>query len=462
MARVLAFITIGLFSVSAWSACPWKTVEDLLISTPDETILSMDAELSPQDLSEDLDCLKLIFTTAYAQTSVFKKKGIDLTQRLEALQAGLNTPVNSKELLNKLLKLHQGTVDVHSGYGLSVQGEKSFYQRLSSHGVYTVNRVADYECEGFTLKPSLDSLGNKGMVLVSVTEKHFSTGVNAKCHLKNGGSTLELPVEEVKVEDHALGGKFKFNESDQSLYAYIPNFWNPSGTIVGEEADFLNQLVQLDKDLIIDLRNKSGGNPLLAFEILRRLILEGESLPQVQITQHLGPMGLAALSNEILFQAASANRAGDTDLEKELLTDRKKWMGYAKVMESKGLTLQSPVSNSQPFPDDQIKQGLRKTKFEKRIVVLTDRTCGSACDVIPAYRPYFKNMTIIGVNTSGATNSGTPGRYLLPHSKVMFRGAAVSVEGAMVPQEGVGVEPDFYVLKGDALSAALHYLSHSK
>lgn len=150
-------------------------------------------------------------------------------------------------------------------------------------------------------------------------------------------------------------------------YIYYNSFRNPIS--VGN-LDYIFNRFKDSKGLIIDIRSNEGGNPVNSFRILERMIRE----------------------RKMIYKQAFKNGPGHTDFE--------------------------------PFHEIYLDPEFEKIRFEKKVVVLTNRRCYSAANYFAASCKAL-GITLMGDQTGGG--GGVPAGSELPNGFHVNYSASVSL-----------------------------------
>ena len=95
------------------------------------------------------------------------------------------------------------------------------------------------------------------------------------------------------------------------------------------------------------------------------------------------------------------------------------------------------------------------------LIILTDKSCGSAVEEACLYLRTIENSVVIGSNTKGCALGGSVQTYYLPYSGVQFAiGGFMEFQGEAKNIDGLGYEPDIWCNPEDALTSALMFLQY--
>ena len=95
------------------------------------------------------------------------------------------------------------------------------------------------------------------------------------------------------------------------------------------------------------------------------------------------------------------------------------------------------------------------------LIILIDKTCGSAVEEALLYLKSVENSILIGANSKGCAISGSAQDYWLPHSGVTFGiGGFAKFQGEVRNIDGIGFEPDIWCEPTQAASSALKLLQY--
>lgn len=95
------------------------------------------------------------------------------------------------------------------------------------------------------------------------------------------------------------------------------------------------------------------------------------------------------------------------------------------------------------------------------LIILIDKSCGSAVEEALLYLKSVENSILIGANSKGCAISGSAQDYWLPHSGVTFGiGGFAKFQGEVRNIDGIGFEPDIWCEPTQAASSALKLLQY--
>jgi C-terminal processing protease CtpA/Prc len=291
---------------------------------------------------------------------------------------------------------------------------------------------------------------------------HLEVGTKevAECRTQEG-ENVKLSLQPIESGD-VLGPesqKFSVKVEGDILYIRIPDF-NFDVTKLTPDQHLVLQTLSDEKSklkVIIDLRNNRGGSPSYAFKILESLSVKGTIFPETKSIQKAGPLVFAGFMNEALSLAEQAADMGNTQGEASYLNVRNQFEAMLNSELSLGRGLNDMAINREMYPGKLT--GQRLTHYPSPIVLLTNKSSSSAAEVLSAFTTLLPQMIIVGQHTAGAITYGSPMSIQLPHSKVKFRGGWFGLKSEILPEEGIGFAPTFYVLEGDILESAKNYLS---
>ncbi|MDO1449491.1 S41 family peptidase [Rhodocytophaga aerolata] len=172
-------------------------------------------------------------------------------------------------------------------------------------------------------------------------------------------------------------------------YIHYSSFRNP---ISADNLDYIFTRFKDTEGLIIDIRSNEGGNPKNSFKILERIISE----------------------RKMLYKQAFKNGPGHQDFE--------------------------------PFHEVYLTPDLENVRFEKKVVVLTNRRCYSAANYFAASCKAL-GITLIGDQTGGG--GGVPAGSELPNGFHVNYSASVSLLPDGYNMEA-GIVPDIAVNMAEA------------
>ncbi len=191
---------------------------------------------------------------------------------------------------------------------------------------------------------------------------------------------------------------------------------------------FLAKVKQTHKEsdhIFFDLRGNLGGGTGVSSKMLD--ILAEKSVPSA-FSQKMSNRGAISLQMHLnMLNSSSTNGKYRKSLISELELNKKKYK------------LNHIVNNS----ETQRKYLLSSIDIGKKITVVVDNQCASACEMFLMQLRFFKNVKIYGDRTSGALHTGETGYFLLPKSNILIT-MPISAFSYHSDEyfEGIGISPD--------------------
>lgn len=103
----------------------------------------------------------------------------------------------------------------------------------------------------------------------------------------------------------------------------------------------------------------------------------------------------------------------------------------------------------------------RSTSNTIPLIILMDKSCGSSVEEAINYLRTLDNAIVIGGNTAGCAQGGSPQTHYLPHSGVQFAiGGFMEYQGEARNIDGIGYEPDIWCNPADAKTLALKFIDY--
>ncbi len=466
---------------SSEAVCAWRAASDVAVLSG-SGFKGIPRDLSVSEIRSDLACLEQVFEHEYVAAALYETEGVSLRARLEELARDVDAPMAQDVLMQRLFAIHAGAYDLHMRYIFQTEGAAPIVRGPRPFRVFHVATPFEVDgdvyrdregravvgCTGFTAIPNAGAAG-----VFFVGQFSDSVPTEVACALEGGGTATYAVAErlsEVLPPDLAA---FKVETLPGDVtYVRIPDFATP-GTIPPDRQAFLDALsdeTQPEKALLVDLRGNAGGDPLFAWKVAAALTKRGEPvLEGARSWEKLGVLSYAGLSNtfvDTVIQLEAKLATATTPEEVAALTAKinatnaraEQFRREALALEAAGQTVASSEIRETPFPADFTSGapfvGTRSRDYEKPIVVLIDKKSGSAAEGLPTVLSGRPNVRIVGAPTAGAVRFGTPGLYVLPHSKITFRGGFYGIKYGSLVREGEGIPVTDYVAAGDSLAAA--------
>jgi hypothetical protein len=449
--------------------CPWTKNEDLIVSSLDK-IITDSRIVSVQDIRQDLDCLKAVLSKSYAGAYHYQQQGISFPERLDSLSAALTHDLSLTELLEQLIKIHDGAPDSHLSYSFvlpedqvkraqpeySIYHSKQRFIRVGKNFIATDNPALIIQsCERADPAPLLEGNGSHDkFIFVGQSDGDVPNLLN--CRNANNDpialSMTQLKTDELPIEANS----FHFEVlSGNIVYARFPTM---TLGISSAQSDLLASIrsQEIDRPLIFDLRQNGGGDDSVVYEIAKAVLPKNQRLPKHLAIESESLYSSAALFNNLfLLMQIDIIRQADPE---QISNDRLKVNTAHKKFKSQidqGYTFDdfSIATHSESPP-----QGEREHPYSKPIVLLVDKNCASSCETFVELLGDLPNVVVIGSHSKGLLHFGNVGVTLLPNSKIIFSGGITEYQYSNDAPEGIGYTPTFYSVDGDSLKDALAYL----
>lgn len=399
-----------------------------------------DPSIYREQMEEDIAVLEYILTHIYSGKDYLKKKGINISEKLNDAK----TIIKSHNRMNKvgffdlLCSTLNEVKDSHLVFSLP-HLQKT--HRFCVHNtVYFSKIVLQKEGDRYVVVQSNDVSVKNGDIITATDECIFKTtndlllyGVLSEKPIQGAiciceGKEIHLsvsPVPEKQMSDDKLWSYHKYNDIDIITISRLTTF-------NADEEHEMEHLIALGKEcrssqkIILDLRGNRGGNS----EFARRFIenLNGNARLNLNYAKlNTQASRLAELSHY------ADNLGNYNELRKGIILDPiSKWQ----------LSEQQPIAEAQ---------------YKNKLVVLTDRNTASSAEImLKCIKDNIPQSVIIGENTSGTLNTGDVRYFYLPNSLIFLNVPTAIFAGIF--EEGTGFYPDIWS-KDDALQSAIDYLS---
>lgn len=464
-----AFFIFPVELSAANARCPWSEPSDLILRS-NADLVTVDRDLTVQEIREDFACLRDVFVKEYSAAFVYKKTGVSLEERVGNLADSIAKPMRPSQLVDELLKVHASAYDGHVRYLLNGEGGE-VRKNLPAYKIFRIpfdfvqngdawrqinseNIVLD--CGEFLPRRSIDGNGQTDRyVFVHQASGNFPKVGTCKT---TDGSSKTYPVEPALLD--RLGtraNEFYFEEQGSYLYVRMPTMSPGISPKQQELIDFLTS--KSERPIVFDLRQNGGGDDSFAYRLAEVLRSRSQKLP-----------GISALNLESLYSRAStANiffvlwqkilRQGQTELAQRY---ERNYKLYREKFRQAVLTGETMTSFSTRTIAPALRFGERAMPYSKPIVLLADKGCASACESMVELFRELENVRVIGLDTGGFLHFGNLGAMVLPHSKIAIWSGWTAFDFPSGVKEGLGYAPTYYSLEGDSLKAAAAWLERQK
>lgn len=478
------------------SSCPWAgsadlaTLETAVLVEGDRdrdlyTQASLDtANLSPEDVATDLACLKMIFEKVYSGTLIFDRAGISLIGRVDALVAEVQSTGRQwsrRELLQALGHLHEGAFDGHAFYrfynmAALYAGDTKYRGTQQSPRYPTFIRSSSrFERDGALFR-SLDGAlrvrscaGLSPVRLAGKVNEHYGfVGFTTEATLPTtvpcvGEAGEEIPLTLVTANgatapsaDERSAGATLTQLSADVRYLRVGSFPNP---MTAAQDAIAQTLSREDFRLIIDARGVGGGADPFTTAMESALFAADETYRFGSQEKVYSLLMLTSITQVYMNQARIIEvdpRIPGADRPARLAAARAQvdsWKTVARQYATRfGLgTVQDRVAHS--FDLD-TSFGERSERFDRPIVMIIDRGCGSQCEFLVSLLRHHPRASVIGAPTAGRLNFASNGSLYLPRSGVEFWPSTAATTHDPAAIEGEGLTPDLYVLDEDPIPLA--------
>lgn len=415
-------------------------LEQHFISSVKSNMGIYDINIYSAQMEEDIDGLAYILDNIYSGKDFIKKRGISISERLNALREKIKS-VKSMNKVNFFELLCSALDDIRDSHLVFSLPYFERTHRFCRHNtVYFADIILSENNKGYVVTASHVPSVKCGDILAAEEERLYKTVDGSFLY----GVFSEKPIETIIC--NIAGERTQLNVSPvpvkqrigTDLWSYercngvdIVKIYSLAAFSAVQEQD-MEKLFALGKELkdsekiILDIRGNSGGNS----EIARRFI---ENLN-----------GSAYMN----LNYAKLNTQGSRLAEISLYTDNLE--DYKKVREE---VLLDSVCNWQCSEPSHVCKG----RFKNQLVVLTDRNTASSAEImLKCIKDNIPQSVVIGENTSGTLNTGDVRYYYLPNSLIFLNIPTAIFAGIF--EEGTGFYPDFWS-KNDAMQSAIEFLS---
>ncbi|MBW9146468.1 hypothetical protein KTC92_05805 [Clostridium sp. CM027] len=320
-----------------------------------------------------------------------------------------------------------------------IKKDNSYFLKLNNDmkGIVTINKE---EPEKY-IKPSIDENGNivyRLCRLYKSNEDMLSICLKFKDGNKDNNISINLENTSKNHVHKGSNNSYKYEEVYKIPVIDLNSF---------EPSEKLEKFVEdgkkiSKKDLvIIDLRGNYGGNEIYAFDWIKNFTNQEYKSPGFSSTL------LTKNSKDALLYNGK-KMVGPKDYPKfeqqlnDMYKNKKSYLKY--------------IGWSEVGHDDST-----HINNEKIIFVLMDKNTASAGESFVKALKSCSNTFFIGTNTSGMSNIGDVGYYVLPNSKIdIFFGNTLFVDNDLEWRDGLGVLPDFWVNSKDEEYRLLKFIKN--
>lgn len=400
-----------------------------------DTVKVYDANIYAKQMEEDISALEYILSNIYSGKDFLKKRGIDISNRLNDFRSKINTVdyLNKVEFFELLCAALSEIEDNHLVFTLPYF-EKT--HRFCMHNtVYFANFVLQKSGDGYIVVASNDPSIKCGDIITTEEAHLYPTadgqllyGVFSKQSIQT--VTCICNSREVKLNVFPIPTK----KSDSNIWSYekyqdidIVTIHRFAAFSEAEEQD-MGKLISLgsklkgSKKIIIDLRSNYGGDS----ECVR------------QFVENLNGSAVFNLSY------AKLNTQGSRLAEISLYTPN-----LHEYEKEKKEILADPTSRWQCTSTQPIYEG----QYKNDLILLTDRETASSAEImVKCVKDNIPQCVVIGENTSGTLNTGDIRYFYLPNSLIFLNIPTAIFAGIF--DEGTGFIPDFW--SKDAMQSAIN------
>lgn len=402
-----------------------------------------DVNIYTSQMEEDIDALVYILDNIYSGKYLLEKKGISISERLNALKEKIKSvrSMNKASFFKCLCSALDDIKDSHLVFSLPYF--ENTHRFCSHNTVYFANIVLQKNNDDYVVVASDDSSVKCGDIITAEEDCIFKTidgkflyGIFSEKPIQTAtcncaGEKVQLNVSSVPLKQTSGTDLWSYNCCNGIDIVTIHTF----APFCTDEEQTMEKLVTLGKELkmspkiILDLRGNSGGDS----EVVRRFI---ENLN-----------GCASMNLNYAKLNTQGSRLAEISIYAENLDD------YRKAREEILLDSGSEWQCSEP---NLVCNG----QFKNQLIVLTDRNTASSAEImLKCIKDNIPQSIVIGENTSGTLNTGDIRYYYLPNS-LIFLNIPTAIF-ADIFEEGTGFCPDFWS-RNDALQLAIDFLSNKK
>ena len=401
-----------------------------------------DVNIYSRQMEEDIDVLEYILMHIYCGKDYLKKKGIFISEKLNALRPIIKTKnqMNKATFFDLICSALSEIRDSHLVFSLP------YFQKTHCFCIHNTAYFSDIvlkeDYDKYIVVSSNDSSAQSGDSITDVDERLFQTseglllyGVlsekpirSIKCICEGKQINLNVsPIPEKQILGKEIWSYQKHNDIDIITLSRLTTF-NATEEHEMESLIAFGKELRASQKIILDLRGNRGGNSEYAIRFIKNL------------------NGNAQLNLNYAKLISQGSRLAELSLYAEHLDN------YNKVRKE---ILSDPVSNWR-FSDQ---CSISEPKYKNKLVVLTDRNTASSAEImLKCIKDNIPQSVIIGENTSGTLNTGDVRYFYLPNSMIFLNIPTALFAGIF--EEGTGFYPDIWS-KDDALQSAIDYLSQN-
>ncbi|MGH4139039.1 S41 family peptidase [Clostridium sp.] len=318
--------------------------------------------------------------------------------------------------------------------------DNSYFLKLQNNVKYIVT-INNEHPEKY-IKPSINENGNIIYRLCALEERNEDIlPMNIKFKDGNNEENISINLENTSRNYVHKGSSNSYTYEE--IYN-IPVIDLNSFVTSKELEEFAEDGKKVSKKdlVIIDLRGNSGGSEAYAFDWIKNFTKQEYKSPGFSSTL------LTKNSKEALLYTGKKMTESSEDyvkLEQQINDMYKKvksepeYMGWSQVKHEESIHINN----------------------EKLIFVLMNKSTASAAESFVKTLRSCSNTFFIGTNTSGMSNVGNLGLYVLPNSKIdVFFGNTPFVDNDLKWRDGLGVLPDFWVDSKNAEYRLLRFIKN--
>lgn len=447
--------------------------------------------LTKREAIEDLQCLQLIFETAYSATAYFKDRGIDLVERVNRLIEEIRRhpyKISRARLLNDLSSIHDQAFDGHAYYffinthaALNGPDERIGTARAPNYPqlVYIDSRFTKRDGTIFLVEGNdqtpIGSCQNLSPSLLAASELQPGLGevtftgylpnlpdnAQAQCQTKSG-KVVKLPLAAVqRAEDSKPSpearsqGALLEQWDDNVQYLRIGRFPQP---MTAQQEKIAEQLGKTGQKLIIDTRGIGGGAPPFKEAIENALLTAGRryhSSDSEKLFSLLSLVGVAQVYKDMEFEALWDPELTEQQRQEKLESLRSTLAGWDESAKTLVERFElNDIGKKEVQSWKNYAEGTRPNPVGKPIILLIDRGCGSQCEFLVSALRHHPKVKVLGVPTAGRLNFASNGSLYLPNSKIQFIPSSARTTHIPDAPEGEGIRPDRYIISADATKIA--------
>lgn len=400
-----------------------------------DTVKVYDANIYTKQMEEDISALEYILNNIYSGKDFLKKRGLDISDRLNDVRSKINAVnyLNKAEFFELLCAALSEIEDNHLVFTLPYF--EKIHRFCMHNTIYFANFALQKSGDGYIVVASNDPSIKCGDIITTEEDRLYPTSDG---HLLYGVFSKQS-IQTVKCICN--GRETKLNvfplparKSNSNIWSYekyqdidIVSIHRFATFSVAEEED-MGKLISLgsklreSKKIIIDLRGNYGGDS----ECVRRFI---ENLN-----------GSAVFNLNYAKLNTQGSRLAEISLYTTNLND------YEKVKKE---TLADPTARWQCSEKQPIYEG----QYKNELVLLTDRETASSAEImVKCVKDNIPQSIVIGENTSGTLNTGDIRYFYLPNSLIFLNIPTAIFAGIF--DEGTGFIPDFW--SKDAMQSAIN------